>query len=52
MNARSILAAVMLATLTSISAQASDLTIVSRGGFYQEAQREIYFKPFTEATGI
>ncbi|MBV8400027.1 MAG: ABC transporter substrate-binding protein [Acetobacteraceae bacterium] len=52
MNARSILAAVMLATLTAISAQASDLTIVSRGGFYQEAQREIYFKPFTEATGI
>lgn len=30
-------------------AQARDLTIVSFGGNYQDAQREIYFKPFTAA---
>lgn len=33
-------------------AAARDLTIVSWGGSYQDAQREVYFQPFTEATGI
>ena len=33
-------------------AQARDLTVVSWGGAYQDAQREVYFKPFTAATGI
>jgi putative spermidine/putrescine transport system substrate-binding protein len=33
------------------SAQARDLTVVSWGGNYQDAQREIYFKPFAELSG-
>ncbi len=32
-------------------AQARDLTVVSWGGSYQDAQREIYFKPFSEKLG-
>lgn len=32
-------------------AAARDLTVVSWGGNYQDAQREIYFKPFAEKTG-
>jgi putative spermidine/putrescine transport system substrate-binding protein len=32
-------------------AQARDLTVVSWGGTYQDAQRQIYFKPFQEQTG-
>jgi len=35
------------ATLTN----ARDLTVVSWGGTYQDAQREIYFKPYIEKTG-
>ncbi len=34
------------------SAMARDLTVVSWGGAYQDAQKEVYFKPFTEKTGI
>ena len=34
-----------------VSAQARDLTVVSWGGNYQDAQREIYFKPFAELSG-
>jgi putative spermidine/putrescine transport system substrate-binding protein len=33
------------------SAMARDLTVVSWGGNYQDAQRKIYFKPFAEKTG-
>jgi len=32
-------------------ASARDLTVVSWGGNYQDAQRTIYFKPFAEQTG-
>lgn len=32
-------------------ASARDLTVVSWGGNYQDAQRKIYFKPFSEKTG-
>ncbi|WP_372096443.1 ABC transporter substrate-binding protein [Tistrella mobilis] len=32
-------------------ALARDLTVVSWGGNYQDAQREIYFKPFADKTG-
>lgn len=32
-------------------ASARDLTVVSWGGTYQDAQREIYFKPFAKLTG-
>lgn len=33
-------------------AQARDLTVVSWGGSYQDAQKEAYFDPFREDTGI
>src|SRR3569623_1849523 len=33
-------------------AQARDLTVVSWGGAYQEAQKKVYFEPFKKATGI
>jgi putative spermidine/putrescine transport system substrate-binding protein len=32
-------------------AKAADLTVTSWGGSYQDAQREVYFEPFKEATG-
>ena len=50
---KSILVASALAALTlgSLAAQARDLTVVSWGGNYQDAQREIYFKPFSEKLG-
>src|SRR5690606_29132399 len=42
----------LLATaLSTGSATARDLTVVSWGGNYQDAQREIYFKPFSEKVG-
>ncbi len=37
--------------LGSVAASARDLTVVSWGGTYQDAQREIYFKPFSEKLG-
>jgi putative spermidine/putrescine transport system substrate-binding protein len=43
-------AAVAVALPASVHAQT--LTIVSWGGAYQTSQREAYFKPFTEKTGI
>src|SRR5260370_1426797 len=32
------------------AAQARDLTIVSWGGAYQDAQKKVYFEPFKKAT--
>lgn len=49
------LAGVAFATLvatTAIEAQARDLTITSWGGAYQDAQRQVFFQPFQEKTGI
>ncbi len=46
------LAATMLAAAGSPSAFARDLTIVSSGGLLQDAQREVYFRPFSDSTGI
>ncbi|MEZ5862072.1 MAG: ABC transporter substrate-binding protein [Geminicoccaceae bacterium] len=46
------LAALVAFAATATAAQARDLTVVSWGGAYQDAQREIYFAPFTAATGI
>jgi len=40
------------ALLGSAGAAARDLTVVSWGGAYQDAQREAYFKPFMAATKI
>ncbi|MGI8399638.1 ABC transporter substrate-binding protein [Agrobacterium deltaense] len=37
--------------LAAFSAQAADLTVVSWGGAYQEAQRKVFFEPFKKATG-
>ena len=34
-----------------LSAQARDLTVVSWGGSYQDAQKKIYFEPFAKETG-
>ena len=39
-----------LALLAS-GAQARDLTVASWGGAYQDVQREIFFKPYTQASG-
>lgn len=38
--------------LAAGTAAAQDLTVTSFGGAYQDAQREVYFEPFKEATGI
>ena len=40
------------ATMLSAAAPARDLSVVSWGGAYQDAQREVYFKPFIEKTKI
>ena len=45
------LGAAALSLLLAGPAQARDLTVTSWGGAYQDAQRDIYFKPFTEKTG-
>ena len=44
---------VLAAVATTFSAvvTARDLTVVSWGGAYQDAQRDVYFKPFM-ATGV
>jgi len=52
--ARLAFAGALLATVAGFHiapAAARDLTVVSWGGNYQDAQREIYFKPFSEKTG-
>ena len=40
------------ALVLSATATARDLTVVSWGGAYQDAQREVYFKPFMETSKI
>lgn len=43
------LGSVLVGSMLALSpASARDLTVVSWGGNYQDAQREIYFKPFAE----
>lgn len=44
-------AAALTALMAAGTVQARDLTVVSWGGAYQEAQDEIYFEPFKEETG-
>jgi len=46
------LSGVILATVIAGVAHARDLTIVAFGGAGQDAERQIYFKPFSEKTGI
>src|SRR5437660_9975844 len=49
----SILTLLAAAAVTrSGAACARDLSVISWGGAYQDAQREVYFKPFTAATKI
>jgi putative spermidine/putrescine transport system substrate-binding protein len=47
----SILAAPWVLRAGAARAQARDLTVVSWGGAYQDAQREVMFRPFQRATG-
>lgn len=51
MTPRLIIAAA-LGFVGASAAAARDLTVVGRGGEYQAAQHEVYFRPFTQATGI
>ena len=46
--AATLTAGVALAT----AAQARDLTVVSWGGAYQDAQKKVYFEPFKKAAGL
>ncbi|MFK8251843.1 ABC transporter substrate-binding protein [Ancylobacter terrae] len=46
------LAAALTLAMSGAGASARDLTVVSWGGKYQEAQREFMFGPFTKATGL
>jgi putative spermidine/putrescine transport system substrate-binding protein len=46
-------AAVVLATVGGLgAAEARDLTVVSWGGSYQDAQKIIFFKPYQEEMGV
>ena len=36
----------------AVIAQGRPLSVVSWGGAYQDAQKEVYFKPFIEKTGV
>ena len=45
------MAALPLFGIGSARAQSRDLTVVSWGGAYQDAQREVYFRPWAQARG-
>jgi putative spermidine/putrescine transport system substrate-binding protein len=51
-SSSAILPAMLAAVLAAGPALARDLTVVSWGGSYQDAQKEVYFKPFVKMTGI
>ena len=44
-------AALLGGALVADGAAARDLTVVSWGGSYQDAQRQVYFEPFKAGTG-
>jgi putative spermidine/putrescine transport system substrate-binding protein len=46
------LAATALFGLSAGPTLGADLTVTSFGGTYQDAQREVYFEPFEQATGL
>ena len=53
MNSSSvILPAILTAVLAASPAVGRDLTVVSWGGSLQDAQKEVYFRPFVAKTGI
>jgi putative spermidine/putrescine transport system substrate-binding protein len=41
-----------MTALTATAGQARDLSVVSWGGAFQEAQKKVYFDPFAKASGI
>lgn len=45
-------AAAAIVSSASFAAQARDLSVVSWGGAYQEAQKKVYFEPFKAATSV
>ena len=49
---RNLGAIALCAAALAIPASARDLTVVSWGGDYQDAQRDAYFKPFMQTTGV
>ncbi|MEO9517783.1 MAG: ABC transporter substrate-binding protein [Paracoccaceae bacterium] len=52
MNTTKLLSGIaMTAILTASAAQARDLTVISWGGAYQEAQREAFFQPYIDTHG-
>lgn len=52
MHARSLVAAVAILTLSFGIAAARDLTVVARGSTAQEATKEVFARPFTDATTL
>ncbi|HSP23845.1 MAG TPA: ABC transporter substrate-binding protein, partial [Saliniramus sp.] len=50
-TALKVLAATALGIASVGAVEARDLTVVSWGGSYQDAQRTIYFEPFAEKIG-
>jgi putative spermidine/putrescine transport system substrate-binding protein len=52
MHRRTVLKGALAASAlpSAVRAQGRDLTVVSWGGAYQDAQREVYFRPFQQAT--
>ncbi len=42
----------VVGTVVGNTALARDLTVVSWGGTYQDAQRKVYFEPFKQQTGL
>jgi len=52
MKARLLISAVSMLVGLSSTAFARDLTIISWGGSFQDAQKKAYFAPFTAETGI
>src|SRR3982750_3273402 len=47
-----IVAVIAAAFVLPSLALARDLSVVSWGGAYQDAQRDVYFKPFMQTTGV
>ncbi len=52
MNKKRLLGAAVLALGVAGSAAARDLSVVSWGGAYQDAQKQVYFKPFMDKTKV
>jgi putative spermidine/putrescine transport system substrate-binding protein len=46
------LLASVVVTMSSLAAHAEDLTVVSWGGAYQDAQRKVFFEPFKAESGV